>query len=64
MLTFGTFLAADVTALLTVRTHSQSHLLGTCVGVCVYVVGGCVWACGHVCGGRMWVCVSVGVAWV
>ncbi len=39
MLTFGTFLAADVTALLTVRTHS----LGTCEGVCVCVwVGVCV----------------------
>ena len=53
MLTFGTFLAADVTALLTVRTHSQSHLLGTCVGVCV-----CVWW-EDVC-----VCISVGVVCV
>ncbi len=44
MLTFGTFLAADVTTLLTVRTHSPSHWLGTyvCVGgrVCVCVGGG------------------------
>ncbi len=39
MLTFGTFLAVDVTALLTVRTHSLSHWLGTCEGVCG------VWVC-------------------
>ncbi len=52
MLTFGTFLAADVTALLTGRTHSLSHWLGTCEGVCVGVCvcegvrvceGVCVW---------------------
>ncbi len=52
MLTFGTFLAADVTTLLTVRTHSPSHWLGTyvCVGgrVCVCV------------GGRVCVCVGGG----
>ncbi len=55
MLTFGTFLAADVTALLTVRTHS----LGTCgvwCGVCVCLVGVCVCVSVCVCG----VCVCVG----
>ena len=48
MLTFGTFLAADVTPLLTVRTHSQSHLLGVCV---------CVWE--DVCVCKCWCGVGV-----
>ena len=59
MLTFRTFLAADVTALLTVRTLSLSHWLGTCVDMCVWAsecvyirvcvcVGGWVCVCGHI----------------
>ncbi len=62
MLTFGTFLAADVTALLTGRTHSLSHWLGTCEGVCV-CVRVCACVCERVCGCVGCVRVCVGVGW-